>query len=324
MVTEAFSGARAPITFIGDHISGLFPNCHVVPRTAFNLVALGPLLDHRGPDYAIVLTATSALELAHVNFNTVANAPNPRVNLLQQLLSTDADGNHKVVIRTIGTRAGPGSLYNTNILNVPSPPDVRTKLVNSARTGLPLNRLNLPNLLKKHAIAPRGAVPKSLPAVPTQAPKVGTPSHASGWTSSTTTEKALIELRHIHCSLGHPSDEVLLQALNDSPSVHHHQLRKYVKLMDKCNVCPMGSQRADPRPDTATTRAADFLARLILDCSGKQPVATIGGHWFFLLISDDATRMKWIRLLKSVSQVSAVFDDFLRTVVRQGMPGARG
>lgn len=36
-----------------------------------------------------------------------------------------------------------------------------------------------------------------------------------------------------------------------------------------------------------------------------------------LLIVDDATRWKWTRLLKSISQVAAVFDDFLRTVVRQ-------
>ena len=50
----------------------------------------------------------------------------------------------------------------------------------------------------------------------------------------------------------------------------------------------MGSQRAEPHPDTVTTRVTEFLERLIiLDCSGKQPVATMGGHWFFLLIVED-------------------------------------
>ena len=34
--------------------------------------------------------------------------------------------------------------------------------------------------------------------------------------------------------------------------------------------------------------------------------------------------MKWVRLLKSVSQVPAIFDNFLRSVVRQGTIGAAG
>ena len=115
-----------------------------------------------------------------------------------------------------------------------------------------------------------------------------------------------------------------MQALKDSPSPHHQHLRKYVKLMDHCNVCPMGTQRAEPHTLPSTTRSDTYLARLILDCSGRQPVATISGCWYFLLIVDDATRMKWTRLLKTISQVPAVFDDFLRTVVRQGTAGACG
>ena len=80
MVTEAFSGARAPITHTGDHISGLFPNCHVVPQSVFNLFAVGPHLDSH-PDYAIVLSATLALQLVNVDFNKVAKAPDPRREL---------------------------------------------------------------------------------------------------------------------------------------------------------------------------------------------------------------------------------------------------
>ena len=94
--------------------------------------------------------------------------------------------------------------------------------------------------------------------------------------------------------------------------------------MDTCNICPAAKQREVSHPSTTTTRADVYLDRLILDCSGKQAVATIGGHWYFLLIADDATRRKWVRLLKSVSQVAATLDTFLRTVVRQGTSGARG
>ena len=135
-----------------------------------------------------------------------------------------------------------------------------------------------------------------------------------GFRPLATTEKALIELRHIHCALGHASDEVLLRALKDSRSPHHLQLRKYVKLMDACNVCPMGTQRAESHPLSATWRTTEYLARLIIDMSGRQPVASIGGYWYFLLIVDDATRNKWVEILNSVSQASAIFDNFLCTI----------
>ena len=324
MVTEAFSGAKAPITFVGDHLSGVFPDCHVVPRTTFNLVALGPFLDYHGPNHAVILTSTTALELANVNFNLVARAPDPRQNLIRQLQRTDPCGRYAVNIRTIGTRAGPGSLYSTSLMDqAKTPPSTRTKLINSAITGLPLGNLGLTNLLKTIPL-PASATSKPQSTTSTQKTPVQTPNHAKQWSSSTATERALIELTDLHCALGHPSDEVLMQALTDSSTTRHLQLRKYVKLMDACNVCPMGTQRAEPHPDTATTRASTFLDRLILDCSGKQPVASISGCWYFLLIVDDATRYKWTRLVKSVTQVAAQFDHFLRTVVRQGTLGARG
>ena len=87
-VTEPFSGAQAPIACIGDHQSGQFPNCHVVPRTAFNLVAVGPYLDYRGPNHAVILTSTRALQLSNVNFDEVALAPDPRRNLISHQPAT--------------------------------------------------------------------------------------------------------------------------------------------------------------------------------------------------------------------------------------------
>ena len=83
MVTEAFSGAKAPITHIGDHISGLFPRCHVVPQSTFNLLAVGPYMDNN-PNHAIVLTATSAIQLHNLNFDNISTtcllytSPSPR------------------------------------------------------------------------------------------------------------------------------------------------------------------------------------------------------------------------------------------------------
>ena len=133
MVTEAFSGAQAPITHVGDHLSGLLPGCHVVPSTTFNLVATGPYLDNR-PNCAIVLTARSALQLDNVNFDEVSKAPDPRNNLISQLESIDTHGNPRVTITTIGSRAGPGELYNTNLLDIPASHPSRATVINSART----------------------------------------------------------------------------------------------------------------------------------------------------------------------------------------------
>ena len=302
-----------------------------MPRTAFNLVAVGPYLDYRGPDHAVILTSTRALQLSDVNFDEVALAPDPRRNLIDQLQRTNSNGEHTTHITTIGSRAGPGKLYHTTLLDSPAPLEARATLINSAATGVTVSKKHLDQLITR-ALPPLAAatttpLATTTPTPAVTAPKVSAPSppnHAQQWTSSTSVEKALIELRHIHCALSHPSNDVLLQALKDSPSTRHHQLRKYVKLMDKCNVCPMGTQRSESHPDTATTRAKKFLDRLILDCSGRQPVASISGCWYFLLIVDDATRTKWTRLLKSLTQVPAVFDHFLRTVVRQGTAGARG
>ena len=332
MVTEAFSGAQAPISHTGDHVSGLFPGCHVVPQTTFNLVAVGPYLDNI-PNSVIILSATLALQLNNIDLKTASKAPDPRAELVNQLLSKDEHGNYRVSIDTVGTRVGPGSLYYTDLLHRSKlhVQHMRSKLINSARTGLPWDNLQMPDL-KSYLTSPTSRASakqtksssKPLPVQASPKPAIITPDHAAPWTTSTTTEKALIELRNIHCALGHPANDVLLDALQDSVSPHHQHLRKYVKLMDKCNVCPMGTQRASPHPSTATSRSTEYLARLILDVSGRQPVASLSGCWYFLLIVDDATRMKWVELLKSVTQVSAVFDNFLRTVVRQGTTGALG
>ena len=349
MKTQAFSGATAAITHTGDHRSGLFPNCHVCPISTFNLVAVGPYLD-TNPNCAVVLTPNLALQLKNLDFDIIAKSAHPRKCLLAQLQATDERGNHRVTIDTIGTRDGPNSLYRTNLFDLPDNPNLlRTRLINSAMSQSVWATKKLPGHLLRLLPTPTttGTPPPKLPTPkPTTttttttrnindtslSDKTKQPDQAShahiapdlSWTTSTTTERALIELRQLHCALGHPSNGALIRALEESPSKHHHHLRKYVKLMDKCNMCPAGTQHALSHPDTATTRAELYLQRLILDCSGRQPVATTGGAWFFLLIVDDATRMKWIRFLKSISQVPTIFDDFLRSVVRQGTLSAAG
>ena len=338
MVTQAFSGATARITHVGDHRSGLFPNCHVCPTSDYNLVAVGPYLD-TNPNHAVILTPTLALQLSNLNFDIIAKSQNPRACLISHLQATDAQGNHRVKITTIGTRKGPGTLYHTNLFDLPNQHTLRKRLVNSARMNSAwskgiLSRVMKPMHILNDITSPTKRV-TTTPATPSPDVRNALPKPDSAavhahlgpdltWTTSTTTEQALVKLRELHCALGHPSPEVLTQALRGSPSKSHQQLIKYVKLMDKCNSCPAGNLRALPHPKSATTRSSSFLQRLVLDCYGRQPVATTGGAWYCLIIVDDATRWKWTRLLKSISQVATVFDDFLRTVVRQGMPNASG
>ena len=195
MMTEAFSGARAPITHIGDHISGLLPECQVVPTTTFNLVAVGPYLDDH-PRTAIVMTARTALQLTSVDFEEVAHAPDPRSNLVSQLEAKDPSCNYRVSVTVVGTRDGPGSLYNTDLFDSPSTSVVRDKLINSARTGVPCDITKLPNLSKylapadtitNHSSTPKPRLARSALQhhATTPTTTTTTPKHAKAWVSST-------------------------------------------------------------------------------------------------------------------------------------------
>ena len=319
MVTESFSGSLATITHKGDHISGLFPDCHVVPASTYNLLAIGPYLDHTRN--AIILTPTSAIQLTNLNFDHLHNSRDPRLELIRQLQRTNSRGLPLVDISTVGSREGPGALYHTNLFDTPPPgtATTRSSLINSVRNRIRFNS----SKITTSAPAPVKTTTPTTKLLTISAAGSAAPPDPT-WTTSTATEKALLELRQLHCAMGHPAESALLQALRTSPKKRHKQLIKYVKLMDKCNSCPAGTQKALPHSNPSTSRATTYLARLFLDCSGRQPVKSIGGHWYFLIIIDDYSRMKWIRFLKSISEVAAIFDNFLRTVVRQGMPGAAG
>lgn len=408
MTTEAFNGGSAPITHVGDHVSGLLPTCHVVPRSAFNLVATGKYCDTTG--CAIILTSRLALQLDNLDFDELADADDPKQYLLECLNRQSLPDVPPITCKVIGVRTGKHSLYHTDLLcslpagkaksiathavtttrvrfttprHVPQqqPPHTAEKDTNPTTPPQQptMRRIVWGDVLKQRVVNPCTApsVPVDSPirvndaltsslirlhnpwhntsvqftlrptlytntaSVPPQHPTHQNPkarpppeppplSHRGqtdsepAWTSSTTTEQALMELRRIHCAMGHPNNDVLLQALRTSPEPKLRALVKYVKLMDPCNVCPAGTQKAKPHPKTASSRATRYLDRLIMDLSGRQPVASLGGNYYFFIIVDDYSRFKWVYFLKSPSQVPAIFDNFLRTVVRQGTFDAAG
>ena len=356
MTTQAFSGATAPITHIGDHVSGNLPRCHVVPQSAFNLVAASKYIDDN--NCAIILTGKLALQLDNIDFDRLVQAENPAAQIIRRLQQAPSTAHPPVRCRIIGVRRGPHSLYHTDLLS--SIPNTNTKsIVTNVVTNCTLKFLNPrsnrtppqpPNTQQHHQhlqplthsdmsqfhihvnMSTRSkllttntpANPKPPPPPPPPLSHSGQTDSSPPWITSTTITRALRTLRRIHCAMGHPSDQNLLHALRNSPSPQLRSLCKYIKLMDQCNVCPAGTQKAKSHPKKATTRSTKYLSRLVMDLSGKQPVASLGGNFYFFLIVDDCTRFKWVRFVKSPADVAATFDNFLRTVVRQGTTDATG
>ena len=214
LFTEAFSGAKSRVTFTGDHISGLFPNCHVVPQSSFNLVATGPYADHTG--HAVVITSKHAFQLENLDFDELASSPNPPQLLIRRLQSTGHDGSPVVKISVIGHRPGPNSLYYTDLLDRSQQPDnIRDRLINSASTRRhwgggkllslpPIPTIDQP-LTQQPAtkVVPPPSITKQAPpkAQPSAAPQLyaGAAAHPDPtWVTSTTTEKALLELAAPH------------------------------------------------------------------------------------------------------------------------------
>ena len=134
MTTEAFSGASAPITHTGDHVSGLLPHCHVVPQSAFNLVAAGPYIDHTGCAI-ILLTSRLALQLQNLNVDKLVKSHNPTQYLLQRIQQTSPTGTPPVKCKIIGERSGPHDLYHTDLLATLPESSARSVVTNVAKNN---------------------------------------------------------------------------------------------------------------------------------------------------------------------------------------------
>ena len=162
---------------------------------------------------------------------------------------------------------------------------LQSRLLHGPPIRIPNPKSILTNKAARRKLTPTSRVshPARPPAEPPPLSEKAQKDEQPTWTTSTSTERAFMELRSIHCAMGHLSNDVLTQALRTSPVPRLRSLCKYVKLMDRCNVCPAGTQKASAHPKKASSRATQYLDRLVMDLSGRQPVPSLGGNYYFSL-----------------------------------------
>ena len=122
-----------------------------------------------------------------------------------------------------------------------------------------------------------------------------------------------------HRAMGHPSKRVMKHMLAQSPAQGDNELAsKVYKFLPFCDSCMFGKPKQKPhnKKSSGYSKATKYLERLLIDCSGRQAVATTQGYQYFLLIVDEHTRFTWVYFLKSVSECPKVIDNFLRKIGR--------
>jgi len=84
----------------------------------------------------------------------------------------------------------------------------------------------------------------------------------------------------------------------------------------KCDVCEMAKSHRTSFPPSFNKSTIPFMI-VHSDVWGPSKIATLGGaHWFVTFI-DDCTRMTWVALLKSKSEVSSAFQRFHKMITVQ-------
>lgn len=87
--------------------------------------------------------------------------------------------------------------------------------------------------------------------------------------------------------------------------------------MDLCEGCVYGKQHRKSSPTGGAWRASNLLELVHADVYGPMPTTSFGGSKYFLLLTDDYTRMSWVFFLKSKGEVFANFKTFKAKVENQ-------
>ena len=84
----------------------------------------------------------------------------------------------------------------------------------------------------------------------------------------------------------------------------------------KCDVCELAKSHRSSFPLTLNKSLVPFMI-IHSDVWGPSKFATLdGSHWFVTFI-DDYTRMTWVCLMKSKSEVNMLFQNFHKMVCSQ-------
>ena len=129
--------------------------------------------------------------------------------------------------------------------------------------------------------------------------------------------KYALRLLRLHNKLGHVPKRKLRWILQQSPNKTDRDLAKYVELQPLCNHCLSGKSRFKGNNKDSPGEPIEplkFLSDISADNSGPQNVATASGYIYFMTICDKKTGRTWLRLLKTLSDTTPIFEEFLRSV----------
>ena len=84
-----------------------------------------------------------------------------------------------------------------------------------------------------------------------------------------------------------------------------------------CEGCVYGKQRRPPFPVGKAWRAVNCLELVHADLCGPMSVESLGGSRYFLLFTDDYSRMSWVYFLKYKSETFENFKKFKSLVEKQ-------
>lgn len=87
--------------------------------------------------------------------------------------------------------------------------------------------------------------------------------------------------------------------------------------LELCEGCLYGKQSKGPFPNGRAWRASESLELLHADLCGPMQTVSLGGSRYFLLITDDYSRMSWVYFLKAKSEAFENFKIFKAMVEKQ-------
>ena len=129
------------------------------------------------------------------------------------------------------------------------------------------------------------------------------------------------DIMRLHTSWGHVGPKVLKQMLIASGTQKHKRLaRKIHELSPLCNACLERRSQTQPHSrdhSQPTSKATRALQRICADSTGRSNIPTLGGYWYAYIHSCQYTSFSWMWMVASMTQVKAIVDDWLCTVIKQ-------
>ncbi|KAG7585478.1 Integrase catalytic core [Arabidopsis thaliana x Arabidopsis arenosa] len=121
---------------------------------------------------------------------------------------------------------------------------------------------------------------------------------------------AVVDTTLWHNRLGHPSVSKI-ESITDVLGLKQNNNKGF-----HCSICPLAKQKHLPYI-SQNNICENVFDLLHIDIWGPFSVPTVEGYRYFLTIVDDHSRVTWLYLLRTKSEVLQVFPDFLKMVETQ-------